>query len=369
MNNSNNGKSAMDKSKVQSARGQYNYDINSNNNIFPAQQPQQQQRTTQPVSLRNNYSAYEQTATVMNTLKPLQPPQQTQQPQQPQTRQIDPLSQLSHAFDSFARSSTKITPNNVLTPPAPQSQTTQSQQQEHFTVVQEQPEIEDQDDYRMTLEKNILGDQRMATYAYPQVYREPRGAHFAQLPQNNLILNPKPQYLHIDSTYRDRAKYPNPSQYVMPLVSSNNTIDTSGERYKDIYQISLLSAAVPNIPAVFAQPFLFLQIEEVQGHYDSVSPCCRKAFTKMCFEESGSSAFVKLDKDVNEPAIVVFYPAPLASLDRLSISIRNPDGTLFNFGTDTVPPQSPNPLLQNSFTFQIVSKVVDVIEALGHRNP
>ncbi len=367
MSNKNSG-NINDKKVTRPPQSHSDYNISSNNNIFPQQSQQQRPSVSfnrEPVSLpsnnRMNYESLHQQARVHSP----------QSQSQSQSREIDPISKLSHAFDSFARSaptkpvsSSHVVPNNVLTPPAPIK--------EQFAIVSQNEtdsDYRDDDDCRMTLEKNILGDQRMATYAYPNVYSEPRGAHFIQPPQNNLILNPKPLYLHVDSTYRNRDKYPDPSHYVMPLVASNDGTDTSGERYKDIYQISLLSVTIPNIPQVFVQPYLLLQIDEIQGHYDSANVYCKKAFTRMCFEESGTSSFVKLDKDVNEPAVVVFYPAPLASLDRLTISIRNPDGTLFNFGTDALPPQVPNPLFQNSFTFQIVSKVVDVIETIGHRNP
>jgi len=296
---------------------------------------------------------------------------------------IDPLTRLSQTFNNFASANDFVTsnepsyvvPSSVVSPPEYPFVRPEEQPSNDVALPppESRPPIDNQTreqpysepDYRVTLEKNILGDQRMGSYAYPHVYRD---RPFMQLPQMNLITSPKPLYLHVDSTDRNRERYPNPSQYVFPLVDSNSDVDTPGERYRNIYEISLISATVPNISAVLDRPYLILQIDEIGGHYDSAGPGCKKAFSKLYFDNPGGK-FLRVDKGIGDPAIRVFYPKPLVSLSRLSISIRNPDGTLFNFGTDTVPPQAANPDLQNSFTFQIITKITDINEAIGHRNP
>lgn len=190
---------------------------------------------------------------------------------------------------------------------------------------------------------------------------------FLQPPQENLIESPKPYYLSIESINRDRTKYPSPSEYVFSLVASDTANGATRYSYRNIYEIALESVAIPNNQTILALPYLLLQIKEVQGHYDSAHTPTTKAFAKLYLKPQG--AFMRLDKENCEPLVRVFYPAPLASLTKMSISICNPDGTLFNFGTDTAPPTPPNPEIQNSFTFSFKHRVVDVEDAVGHRDP
>jgi hypothetical protein len=297
---------------------------------------------------------------------------------------IDPMTRLAQTFNNFANANdfvatereanTTVVPESVVSPP--EFPFTHPLQQPSYDPelppeearppidgeTREQPLSEP--DYRVTLEKNILGKQRMASYSYPHVYKD---QPFLQLPQMNLIVSPKPMYLHVDSTERNREKYPDPADYVFPLVSSSDMVDTPGERYKNVYEISLLSATIPNLTEVFDYPYLILQIDEIGGHYDSVGAGCKRAFAKLYFDNPGGK-FLRVDKGIGDPAVRVFYPKPLASLAKLTVSIRKPDGSLFSFGTDNIPPADPDPELQNSFTFQIITKITDINQAIGHRN-
>lgn len=384
------------------------YNISSNHNIFPRKDRDydhkfiDRQRTAdtradprQPVSINSanslNFTAYES----VNNTDPVRPLKENyhdgmfdRQKSRAIVRgdvQIDPMTRLAQTFNNFASandfiankqpSAEEIAPPSVVSPPEYPfvSPLEQPSNDPELPPPDSRPPIDDESreqpysepDYRVALEKNILGNQRMSSYAYPHVFKD---GPFMQLPQMNLIANPKPLYLHVDSNGRNRERYPNPSSYVFPLIDSNNEVETPGERYRNIYEISLLSATVPNVATVLQQPYLILQIDEIGGHYDAAGAGCRKAFAKLYFDDVGGS-FLRVDKGIGDPAVRVFYPKPLASLARLTLSIRNPDGTLFNFGTDTTPPQSPNPLLQNSFTFQIITKITDVNQAIGHRNP
>jgi len=223
-------------------------------------------------------------------------------------------------------------------------------------------------DIEVSLEKDAWSQRALASMWYPQVYQD---GPFYQLPQQNLILNPKPIYLFIDSRDRDRNRYPNPNSYRIPLVSSDteSNFRTTGTRYKNIYSISLLSAVVPNTNNVLDELYLVLQVDEIDPMYDASNPTCSRAFTKLHFSEVFTTGkFLRLDKGVGDPLTRVFYPKPLASLSSLTISFRKYDGTLFNFGTDSSPPANPIQDFQNSLTFEIVTKITDINEAIGHRN-
>jgi hypothetical protein len=221
------------------------------------------------------------------------------------------------------------------------------------------------DDPRVRLEKSIFGDVQMAGMAYPHVFTN---SPFLQPPQSNLILNPKPHYLAIGSADRDRSKDPNVSKYTIPLVGSDNeTVCTPGTEYRNIYSFELVNATIPNINNVLCEPHLLFQIEEIQDTYDSSNLNCAKSFVKLTFDEKVGK-WLRLDRNFGEPYIKYFYPKPLASLQKLTISIRKLDGTLFNFGADNKPPKAPKPLIQNFFTFKIIEYIPDSVQAIGQRN-
>lgn len=208
-----------------------------------------------------------------------------------------------------------------------------------------------------------------STRSYPDVFPD---KPFLQLPQANLILNPVPFYISADSRDRNRDACPQTNNYRIPLVTSstNPAVKSTGDRLKNIYSISLLSCVVPNTPGVFDQPYLLLQIDEIDGLYDAANAPTTRAMTKLYFREAcAGSKFLRLDKGVGDPTTRIYWPAPRASLEQLTISFRNYDGTLFDFGADTTPPTAPNTELQTTITLEIRTFVPDADTALGHRNP
>jgi hypothetical protein len=211
--------------------------------------------------------------------------------------------------------------------------------------------------------------QSLAGYAYPQVYRD---APFYQQPQTNLIVNPVPAYLTLDSRDRDRKVWPNTNQYRIPLVASDNDLNvlSPNVRYKNIYSISLLSCVIPRIGGVMFEPYIILQIDEIDRVYDSANTACAKAFTKLYFKEvCPASKFYRLDKGVGDPLTKIYWPAPRASLESITLSFRHPDGTLFDFGPDAPLPDPMIKDLQTTITLEIRTYVTDSGKAIGHRNP
>lgn len=213
-----------------------------------------------------------------------------------------------------------------------------------------------------------VDNERMAGNAFPAVFSDDP---FFQQPQTNLIVNPVPAYLTIDSRDRDRSLWPNTNQYRIPLVAPDNdlAIMSPNVRYKNIYSISLLSCVVPNDGGVMFEPYLLLQIDEIDRVYDSANPASARAFTKLYFKEvCVGSKFFRLDKGVGDPLTKIYWPAPRASLESVTLSFRHPDGTLFDFGPDNALPGPVDPLLQTTITLEIRTFVVDTGKAIGHRN-
>jgi hypothetical protein len=209
----------------------------------------------------------------------------------------------------------------------------------------------------------------MASNAFPHVFRD---VPFYQQPQSNLIVNPVPAYLTIDSRDRDRRVWPNTNQYRIPLVASDNDLNVKSPnvRYKNIYSISLLSCVIPNHGGVMFEPYLILQIDEIDRVYDSADIACSRAFTKLYFKEvCRTSRFFRLDKGVGDPLTKIYWPAPRASLESITLSFRHPDGTLFDFGADAPLPDPVLTDLQTTITLEIRTFVTDTGKAIGHRNP
>lgn len=217
------------------------------------------------------------------------------------------------------------------------------------------------------LNRSIFGDVQLANSAYPYAYMN---QPFLQAPQSNLILNPKPFYLSIDSRDRDRKTWPNPAKYQIPLVASDTVdIHVPGQEYRNVHSIELMSAVVPRRTDCLNEPYLLLQIDEIQNTYHATNLATTKAFVKLHFNENITECpFLILDRDLSEPLTRYYYPKPLASLAKMTISIRKHDGTLFNFGTDTNPDLPPNPRVQNTFTFKIITYIPNVNQAIGQRN-
>jgi hypothetical protein len=214
------------------------------------------------------------------------------------------------------------------------------------------------------LQSNDINNQLTDHMAYPNVYAP---KPFFQLPQNNLIADPDPCYLSVDSHDRDRKKYPNPNDYTISFVSPDSEF-TTGSRYKNILEIQLVEAILPNRANILDEIYLILEIDEIDNPvFDASNPNLAKAFSKMRLCPSGSTKWVYLDVDYTWPTLKRFYPKPKSSLDRLSIKILKRDGTPFSFGTDNALPADVNKDLQNTFTFKITQSITDV-DVVGQRN-
>ena len=191
-----------------------------------------------------------------------------------------------------------------------------------------------------------------------------------QLPQQNLIVNPKPAYITINSSDRSRIKWPSTSNFCIKLIDDEpgQPNGVVGKRYRNVQSVKLLSAVVPNTNNVINEPYLLLQINEVEGMYDAASRSCQNAFTKLYFEEApGTAKFLRMDKGVGDPLTRVYWPTPKATIDRFTVSFRTYDGEVFDFGADDNPDDI-NLELQTTITLEIRDYVTDSKVALGHRN-
>jgi len=171
-----------------------------------------------------------------------------------------------------------------------------------------------------------------------------RQVELIKAPQNILKVN----YVMINGYDRDWVTFPKRFHF------SINTHNMS-KMYKNIREISFNRLILPmeivakdyftnqtNIKSKFINPFglqfpyIMLNVDEINDVYDSVSQSNRKCFTHFVYEHEYTSpngrGYIILRPIQNERK--VFFPANLGALQRLTISISRPNGTLYNNSMD-----------------------------------
>jgi hypothetical protein len=182
--------------------------------------------------------------------------------------------------------------------------------------------------------------------------------------QNNHItsshdfLNPRPQstkklhrYLSLNSFDRDWNLEPLRFRYSINSMGNNNDLQ---RRYRNIAELSVGRVVIPeeivertsvtnqslkpffNHDFNFAYPYLILRIDEFNDVYDGTNDTVRKGFSKLIYEQSykapNGRGYIILKPIQKEKK--VFYPAPLSSFGRLSLSLLRPNGALLNQSSD-----------------------------------
>lgn len=155
------------------------------------------------------------------------------------------------------------------------------------------------------------------------------------------------KYLSINSFDRNWMTDTKRYQYSINFLTWSNSIQN---RYRNIESICVTKVVIPdeivqiidpiqasfNHEFTFSYPYLLLQIDEFNDIYDGTNDNVRKSFCKLAFDKAykgqNGRGYVVLEPIQNERKI--FYPAPLSTLNKLSISLLKPNGTLFNESND-----------------------------------
>lgn len=154
----------------------------------------------------------------------------------------------------------------------------------------------------------------------------------------------KRHLLLVDSRHRDIDRYPSPSNYVIQLPKKIN----------NIIKVKLLSATIPDVN-IAVEPYLVLDINELNNNKCEIyNTGSLNLFEILRFSADKNSGFFYY---ISPGSIHDFEPK--FSMARLTINIRNADGNLFNFGTDS---GTAYPAIQNSFLFEIFTEERDDTE-------
>jgi hypothetical protein len=143
--------------------------------------------------------------------------------------------------------------------------------------------------------------------------------------------------IHIDSGSRDPSRFPNRAAFRIDL----------DESLKNVVCAELLTCVVPNIKGLIAQPYVLLDLGDLNLHRAGVSqtPCFAVLYSaprvhpNFPFSSTVSpdtntfDGLIPYDKKMAERAPVTFYPTR-PSINHLNIAVRDRLGAVISIGTD-----------------------------------
>lgn len=178
------------------------------------------------------------------------------------------------------------------------------------------------------------------------------------LQSGQMFLNPRShkskelkKYLSINSADRKWDMEPLRYRYSINSFGDDNDLQN---RYRNIESIAVGKVVIPeeiierttvtnqnlkqffNYDFSFAYPYLILAIDEFTDVYDGTNNNVRKAFSKLVYHRSykapNGRGYIILKPIQKEKK--TFYPTPLSSFQKLSVSLLKPNGDVFNTSTD-----------------------------------
>jgi hypothetical protein len=148
-------------------------------------------------------------------------------------------------------------------------------------------------------------------------------------------------YLIVSSKDRDVITYPSSSNFVIQLQ----------KEYKNIISVELIQAIVPDKNNVTSEPYLLLKVNEFENTMESNNKEVYDSFAilQVC-QPTVANSFLQIDKRIFEN-VTLNYRTPRASLSKLTITITDSDGNIFDFGGSG----STSKATQCLFVFKIVT--------------
>ncbi len=162
------------------------------------------------------------------------------------------------------------------------------------------------------------------------------------LHENDISYMERTDYIVVSSKDRDINNYPSPSHYVVKLPSD----------FKNVHRIEVVNGVFPDKNNVTREPYLLLKIDELENVMVSNNPQIANSFALLHMAAPiAPGYFINVDKKTFEH-VVLNFKTPKASLSKLTLSITDCNGDLFNFGDDSGGPLKE---LQNMFVLKIVT--------------
>lgn len=130
-------------------------------------------------------------------------------------------------------------------------------------------------------------------------------------------------YVFVSSGDRDINSYPNVNSFQVPIG------------LKEVYSVTLLGGVIPNVGGVDLQPFLMLDIPEI-NHVTSLGTSSGLTSIIQFASHSNPSSFFNIDGGISAVSPIIFRPVK-NRMDKLTIKIKNADGAMTNLGTGLSP--------------------------------
>jgi hypothetical protein len=169
---------------------------------------------------------------------------------------------------------------------------------------------------------------------------------------SHVIPSPKtitiPRYVSINSTDREWNQNTKRYEYSVTFNGMGKGGMSTSRAFRNIQSIAVGKVIIPdeiidnaknvyNYEFSFSYPYIILQVSEFTDVYDGTNTAIQRGFCKLIYHRSykapNGRGYIILKPLQDEKK--VFYPAPLSSLNRMSVSLLKPNGTLLNLSADS----------------------------------
>ena len=266
-----------------------------------------------------------------------------QEMQRVQPKFDDPVSEDAFRPDDFMKKVADLTKSRVDLTSIPQERLQQDTEFAKRTIV----DVDPKDIYTNTNTNANDSGQQLNKESTEVVSKTVLRQEFVTSPTSKIFTAER--YFCINGFDRDWAIAKQRFRFTTDFSTTDNSIQN---RYKNIKSISVKRIIIPqeirdtssinNVPKSFYNysfnfnfPYVFLQIDELDNVYDGTSETIRKGFTQMivdkCYFAPNGRGYLVLQSMQDEKKV---FQTPLSELSRLTISIRKPNGELFNDSID-----------------------------------
>lgn len=168
-------------------------------------------------------------------------------------------------------------------------------------------------------------------------------------PVKDIITSPETRevdkFYIVHSKDRDTSLYPSPSRYRIDVADMHGALS--------IKSVSLHSAILPNCNSILDQPYLLLNVEELQGgSFDGTNSASQKAIALLMMDKPYDMKFINIRTDVCRTT----PQKATQTLKSMAISITDQYGAPFDFGLDVG--NSINDSIQHTLVFKFTGNEV-----------
>jgi hypothetical protein len=156
------------------------------------------------------------------------------------------------------------------------------------------------------------------------------------------------KYVQVCSNDRDSALY-----------GKTNNFKICFEKIKNVIEIELVSAILPNQNDILDEPYLVIEIDELPSNIEFSCNNIKKAFAMLPLKKPNkdTASFIVPELGQNYKTTMKFK-TPLASIQSFTLSIKDLNGNLFDFAPSDSSQTEKN--LQTTFMFRVTSLEADM---------